>query len=241
MIATMVQTMAKSTVAAVLCALLAYPALAAERVIAVKGSAEIEVAPDIVTVSYAVIKMAPQVAEAKAYVDKVSSDTIRAAIAQGVKEDDISSSNLDIRRELRYDEKDNKQVLVGYTVTRNVTLTLRKIDNFNKLLQALVDAKLDEVQNIQPGISTLPKLKAEALKAATDDAKMKADLLAGQFQGKRGEPLEINEERIDNIFPVREMAMMKGRGPAQAADTYEFKPGKIKVSADVFVRFSLLL
>ncbi|HSB96858.1 MAG TPA: SIMPL domain-containing protein [Spongiibacteraceae bacterium] len=231
----------KSIPMIILFAVLAGPALAVERVITVKGAAEIEVAPDIVTVSYAVIKMEPQVADAKAYVDKVGSDTIRAAIAQGVKEEDISSSNLDIRRELRYDDKQNKQVLVGYTVTRNVTLTLRKIDNFNKLLQALVDARLDEVQNIQPGISTLPKLKAEALKAATDDAKLKADLLAGQFQGKRGEPLEINEERIDNIFPVREVAMMKARGPAQAADTYEFKPGKIKVSADVFVKFALVL
>jgi uncharacterized protein YggE len=232
----------KTALIMVLAALLASPVLAAERVIAVKGAAEIEVTPDIVTVSYAVVKMAPQVAAAKSYVDSASSDTIRTAIAQGVKEEDISSSNLDIRRELRYDDKENKQVLVGYTVTRNITLTLRKIDNFNKLLQALVDAKLDEIQNIQPGISTLPKLKAEALKAATDDAKQKADLLAGQFQGKRGEPIEINEERIDNIFPVREMAMMKGRGPAEAAaDTYEFKPGKIKVSADVFIKFSLVL
>jgi uncharacterized protein YggE len=231
----------KTALMMVLAALLASPLWAAERVIAVKGAAEIEVTPDIVTVSYAVVKMAPQVAAAKSYVDSASSDTIRAAIAQGVKEEDISSSNLDIRRELRYDDKENKQVLVGYTVTRNITLTLRKIDNFNKLLQALVDAKLDEIQNIQPGISTLPKLKAEALKAATDDAKQKADLLAGQFQGKRGEPIEINEERIDNIFPVREMAMMKGRGAAPAEDTYEFKPGKIKVSADVFIKFALVL
>lgn len=223
----------------VMCAALALPAFAADRTIAVKGSAEIEVAPDIVTVGYAVVKLAPDAAAAKSYVDKVSSDTIRAAIAQGVKEEDIASSNLDIRRELRYE--DNKQVLVGYTVSRNITLTLRKMDNFNKLLQALVDAKLDEVQNIQPGISTLPKLKAEALKAATEDAKQKADLLAGQFQGRRGQPLEISEERIDNVFPIREMAMAK-RGGALAADMpYEFKPGKIKVSADVFVRFGLEL
>lgn len=223
----------------ILCALLSLPAVAADRIISVKGAAEIEVAPDIVTISYAVIKMDPQAAAAKNYVDKVSSDTIRAAIAQGVKEEDISSSNLDIRRELRYEE--NKQVLVGYTVSRNITLTLRKMDNFNKLLQALVDAKLDEVQNIQPGISTLPKLKAEALKAATEDARQKADLLASQFQGRRGQPIEISEERVDNIFPVREMAMAK-RGGAMAADMpYEFKPGKIKVSADVFIKFGLEL
>lgn len=222
----------------VLCAALALPVAAADRTIAVKGSAEIEVTPDIVTVSYAVIKLAPDAAAAKSYVDKASSDTIRAAIAQGVKEEDISSSNLDIRRELRYE--DNKQVLAGYTVSRNITLTLRKMDNFNKLLQALVDAKLDEVQNIQPGISTLPKLKAEALKAATEDAKQKADLLAGQFQGRRGQPLEISEERVDNVFPIREMALKQARGMA-AADNYEFKPGKIKVSADVFVRFELAL
>lgn len=223
----------------ILCALLAVPAIAAERIVSVKGAAEIEVTPDIVTVSYAVVKLAPDAAAAKSYVDKVSSDTIRAAIAQGVKEDDISSSNLDIRRELRYE--DNKQVLVGYTVSRNITLTLRKMDNFNKLLQALVDAKLDEVQNIQPGISTLPKLKADALKAATEDAKQKADLLASQFQGRRGPPLEISEERVDNVFPIREMAMAK-RGGAMAADMpYEFKPGKIKVSADVFVKFALEL
>jgi uncharacterized protein YggE len=221
-----------------LCVLLAIPAIAAERIIAVKGAAEIEVTPDIVTVSYAVVKLAPDAAAAKSHVDKISSDTIRAAIAQGVKEEDISSSNLDIRRELRYEE--NKQVLVGYTVSRNITLTLRKMDNFNKLLQALVDARADEVQNIQPGISTLPKLKAEALKAATEDAKQKADLLASQFQGRRGQPLEISEERVDNVFPIREMALKSTRG-AMAADTYEFKPGKIKVSADVFVKFELAL
>lgn len=221
----------------VLCAMLSLSVAAADRVIAVKGSAEIEVAPDIVTISYAVIRMEPEVGTAKTYVDKVSSDTIRAAIAQGVKEEDISSSNLDIRRELRYE--DNKQVLVGYTVSRNITLTLRKMDNFNKLLQALVDAKVDEVQNIQPGISTLPKLKAEALKAATEDARQKADLLAAQFRGTRGQPLEISEERVDNVFPIREMAMAK-RGGAMAADMpYEFRPGKIKVSADVFIRFEL--
>lgn len=227
------------TIFLILCTLMALPVAAADRLIAVKGSAEIEVTPDIVTVTYAVIKMDPQAAAAKSYVDKVSSDSIRAAIAQGVKEEDISSSNLEIRRELRYEPNNNKQVLVGYTVSRTITLTLRKMDNFNKLLQALVDAKLDEVQNIQPGISTLPKLKAEALKAATEDARQKADLLAGQFQGRRGQPIEISEERVDNVFPVREMAMMKSAGAA--ADNYEFKPGKIKVSADVFIKFALEL
>src|SRR6478736_8594689 len=80
----------------ILCALLAIPAIAVERIVSVKGAAEIEVTPDIVTIGYAVIKLAPDAAAAKSYVDKVSSDTIRAAIAQGVKEDDISSSNLDI-------------------------------------------------------------------------------------------------------------------------------------------------
>ncbi len=231
----------KSIWITIVLALLAVPAFAAEHTIAVKGAAEIEVAPDIVTISYAVIKTEPQAALAKTYVDKVSSDSIRAALALGVKESDISSSNLDVHREMRYEN--NKQVLVGYTVSRNTTLTLRNIDNFNKLLQALVDAKLDEVQNIQPGISTLPKLKAEALRAATDDAKQKADLLAAQFQGKRGEPLEISEQHIDNVFPVREMAMasMKSGGAAQTDLPYEFKPGKIKVSADVFIKFALLL
>lgn len=212
----------------------------AARIVSVEGSSEIEVAPDIIRVHYNVSQLHDtDVAAAKAEVDRRSSASVRSLIYLGVKEADISSSAL--RVDIIENCHDRSGPLTRqHRVTRNVEVTLRNVAWYNQALQALVDSQVSEITEVQSDVSNEDELKRQALASATKDATDQAKFLAAQFGAKVDKVHQIGRHNVQQHFDLREVAAFtSGGAPPTKATPYEFKPSKVKVTANVYVEFEL--
>ncbi len=206
------------------------------RIVSVEGFGEIEVEPDIIHLNYTISALNENdVAAAKADVDKRSSNSIYALMKLGVKESDITSSSLRVDMAEDYQNR-----IRQHRVTRSVEITLRNIEVYNAALQALVDSGVSEINQVQPDVSNEAELKRQALANATQDAEDQARFLARQFGASLDKVHQIGRQNIQRHFDMQEMAVMSSRGaPKNMNEPYEFKPGKVKVSSNIYVEFEL--
>lgn len=210
------------------------------RIISVEGSGEIEVVPDIIRLHYSVSQFHDtDVAAAKADVDQRSSASVRALTKLGVKEDDITSSSLRVDIVENFNDRNDPRSR-QHRVTRNVEVTLRDTALYNKALQALVDSQISEITQVKPDVSNEDELKRQALASAAKDAANQAEFLADQFGARVDKVHQIGRQNIQRHFDMQEVAAFTSRGAAQSKEThYEFKPGKVKVTSNVYVEFEL--
>lgn len=210
------------------------PAYADDRTITVSSQAEEKAAADMIYLTFAVSKQSVEQQQAKNNVDDISSRAIRAAIEQGIDEQDIDSSQLRISPRSRW--QNNQRIDDGYQAERTITVTLRNLDKFNPLLNALVGAGIDKLNSIQPALSNEAEVQNRALKAALANASAKAELIAEQFGGKLGKPREIIEQGSSAPMPMRMAAMEMD---SKQSANYDFQPGPLTFNAQVTVEFDL--
>ncbi len=210
------------------------------RLIAVEGHGEFEVLPDLIRLHYNVSSLHDSdPGTAKAEVDKHASASVRALIALGVNEADITSSALDVSIQEDYNRNDGSRTR-RHRVQRNVEAVLRDVSLYNKALQVLVDSGVSEINRIQPEVSNLDQLKQKALADAARKAREQADFLAAQFDAEVARVHQIGRQDIQRHFGMQEtMAHAAKGGDAPEPPSHDFKPAKVKISSTVFVEFEL--
>lgn len=212
----------------------------------VEGSAEVEVVPDTMTLSLVFRHTAPELAEAKAHVDKRSQKLIKASRSIGIKDKHIATTALRIQPAFEY--VNGNRVSRGTEVSRQVDITLDKLERYPKMMAALVKSNITELMNTSLSVSNEKALTDKALASALKDAQKRASGLAGA-QGKQlGEVYSISEFRTrgpeTHLFQVNRS--MAGRSVSNfamnesMADMGEpFEPGVIKTTAAVYVVYLL--
>lgn len=222
-------------------ALISAVSIAEERIIAIEGSGEIEVTPDIIRINYDVFNLQKSdVSKAKSIVDRISSESVSALIKLGIKEEDISSSSLSIETAEDYDDNGNPLIL-GQVVRRDIDVVVRDIKLYSQVIQALVDSNVSEIDSVKPDVSNYEDLKREALAKAAKNARENAEYLAQQFGAKLDKVYQIGKQNIRRQFSLEEIVVTARRREASNSKTttYEFQPGNVKVSSEVYVEFQL--
>lgn len=222
-------------------ALVSSIAIAGDRIISVNGSGTIETAPDIIRINYSIFNVQKSdVAKAKAVVDKISAESVKALIALGIKEDDVTSSSLSIETAEDYDDNDNP-IILGQVVKRDIDVVIRDITIYSAVIQALVDNKVSEIGSVKPDVSNYEQLKQDALALAAKDAQKNAEYLAKQFGARLDRVHQIGRQNVTRQFSLEEVIVtgMKAKSSNTKSATYEFQPGNVKVSSDVYVEFEL--
>lgn len=219
---------------------LAATALAApndeRRSIQVSGEGTVKVVPDEVKLQFGIESNNRSLVQAKDDNTARSKKVIDALKKFNVSSKDIQTGFVQISP--RYDYVNGRQSFAGYTANKQIAVTLKDIDNYGKILNAVVDAGADHVSGVQFDTSKTDELKKEARKRAIADAKAKAEMLAGELNQKIGPPLFIQEGDVPVAFPnVPGGAMRAMEAKASPEDT--LSPGEITIRASVTVRFQL--
>lgn len=212
-----------------------------ERIIAVEGSGMVEAVPDIIRISYSVFNFhKSDSSKAKARVDEISSNSVQALIKLGVSEKDITSSSLNVETAEDYDDNGNASI-IGHVVRRNIDIIVRDISLYGDVIQALVDSQVSEIDSVKPDVSNYEELKTQALASAAKNAKDSAEFLAKQFGAKLNKVHQIGKQNIRRQFSLEEVLVTaQKRSASNVKNTpYEFKPGNVKVSSEVYVEFQL--
>lgn len=213
------------------------------RVISVSGQGEVSVKPDRARVSMGVEAVNADLKTAEAEVNRV----VRAFIAEskvlGIAEADVSTAGINIAPEYIWLEKERRNQLVGYRVSRDLEVMLRDLDKVGDLMLRATRAGVNRVNSPQLESSRSADLTRQALVKATEDARAKAKLLADTLAVKLGPVLRLNAQDAAAPPPYPMVKAMAVRSDTAESGNQEmgFSAGEIRYAASVSADFELIV
>ncbi|HKS25612.1 MAG TPA: SIMPL domain-containing protein [Thermoanaerobaculia bacterium] len=182
--------------------------------VSVSGTGRVTLVPDRFTFTVGVQTSAPTVDAAVNENNERVARVIAALKAAGGKAEEIQTSGFSI-----YPQQDFSQGqlprLLGYQVNNSVTVRKKEIASASKLLQVAIAAGVNTASGLNFEVSDPTRGRDQGLKAAFDDARAKAALLAQAAGRTLGRALHITEGG-EPVPPPRPM-MARGVMAAQAA------------------------
>ncbi len=202
------------------------------RTITLSGHGEIRSAPDLAVVTSGVMTTAASAREALTANNAAMQALLAALSSAGIEAKDMQTSNFMVSPRYEYATDGSRPPkVVGYDVSNNVTVTIRKLDTLGATLDQLVSAGSNQINGIQFLIKDTDKLTDEARKLAVSDASRKAAIYAGAAQLKLGKILSLSEAGgYQPPVPVLAKAM---RAEAADGSSVPVAQGEQVVAVDV--------
>jgi uncharacterized protein len=161
--------------------------------VSVSGTGRSSVTPDRFSFNVGVQTVAPTVDDAVQQNNKRVAAVLAALKAAGAQDKDIQTSNFSIWPQQDYQEGRQLPRILGYQVTNTVTVRSMKIGDAGKLLGVAIGAGVNTASGINFEVSDPSRGRDEGLRAAFDDAKAKASLLARAAGRALGRVLTVSE------------------------------------------------
>lgn len=151
---------------------------ATQKTISLGGAGTASATADEATINMGVEVTKDSAAEAIAGNAESMAAVIEALMQAGVGEDDIKTTSYSVYPQ--YDWTEDGRVLLGYTVTNMVQVTVKDLDVVGAVIDAAGDAGVNRMDGISFGLSDakMQELKNTAYVLALGDATDKADLIA---------------------------------------------------------------
>lgn len=203
--------------------------------ISVSGTGKIVYVPDVGYVTVGVVGEGATAAEAweknRERVEKI----FEALKKLGLEPKDMQTTGLNVSP--KYVHKPNEQPkFVGYTVSYDLKVTIRKLDQMGSVLDEVVKAGANRNMNISFGCLDLEKYMDEARTKAAADARKKANLFATGAGARLGKVLTITDQ---SSIPWRHL-QYEHKLAAGADRPMPIAVGEQELSVQVFVEYELL-
>ncbi len=208
-----------------------------DRLFTVEGQAEATAIPDSALISFGVTKDATSVQQAKDEVNKITNQITEDIKKLGVEVKDIKTTNYSVNPQ--YDYAFGKQQLRGYTISADMQVKLKPIDQANKAIDLATKLGATNVGGVQFVLedSKQKALENQARKEAIDNAKEKAKSLADAAGIKLGRIIDIQEN--GGVQPPVRYALMKSMDAAgeEQKPATELSPGENKISVSITLSY----
>ena len=213
----------------------AHPALAepTPRELTVTGSATVDAAPDIATVTAGVETQAPTAADALKANGAAMTEVLAAAKAAGVAEADMQTSQLTLNPVFAPDPGGSQAApqVVAYQASNMVSVRVRDVARLGGTIDALTAAGANRLYGVSFDVDEPGAILDTARQQAVADARRKAEILATAAGVKLGPVIAIAEGGGGGGVPLR--ARM------DAAMAMPVAAGSVSLGADVTVVFGL--
>lgn len=167
-------------------------------VIMVTGTGKVSAAPDVAVADLAITIERPTADAAQEEANQRSNAVVDYLKKAGVEEKDIRTSGYNIFPQ--YDYLDGRTRIRGYQVTQTLEVKIRDLEKANTILDGVVTAGVNQVNNFRFEIDNQDELKAEARRKAIDDARMKAEQLEDDLGLDLGRVVSFSES-ADGFVP----------------------------------------
>jgi uncharacterized protein YggE len=162
------------------------------RMISVTGEASEDVAPDQAALSGQLVSKSKQLSSAKQENDKLAERVLAIAKQFDIPKNKISASNVYISPEYIYNNKTNKQEMIGYIVSRNLSITMDKLEIHERVLSALIENGIEQINGVSFTIANADA-RGDALRVkAVENARTRAGALAVAAGAKLGKVVSIS-------------------------------------------------
>lgn len=209
-----------------------------EETISVTGTGKATLAPDRFSFTVGVRTEAPTVEDAVSQNNTKTSAVIAALKRAGATDQEIRTANFSIYPQQVYAERQPPRI-TGYVVSNNITVTRREIATAGKLLQVAVSAGVNEASTLNFEVSDLARGRDQGLKAAYEDARAKANLLAVAAGRTLGRALIITEGSAPMPPPRPMVRSMAVKAEAAMVADVPVESGTNELSYTVSVVFAL--
>jgi uncharacterized protein YggE len=206
------------------------------RFVTVVAEGFVEASPDELLLTVSARQVGQDLETLQALVDKTAAQVAAAAAANGVEPEDIDSARLSAGPE--YEWRKNERVLLGQAVQRDITLRVRNLDTYGKLMQQLSRLSLHRIEQPRLAHSNLDGLRIEALRAALALARAKAEAIAAGVKAGLGEVLYVRENGAFEPPGPAGRIMMAEMASADASEPV-FSFAKERIGASVEVSYAL--
>ncbi len=214
------------------------------RSITISGDAEVKVVPDEVVINMAVETNNTDLDKAREENDKKVSSILAMVKKLGVEEKFIQTDYLS--EEPRYDytvqyNNERERKFLGYYMTKNISVTLRDVSKFEKLIADALKLGTNYVRGMNFQTTELRKHRDQARLMAVRAAKEKATALASELGQKVGKPIYINESSYAEPMykNVRMMQNASYSDESAGSNGEVIALGQIEIKASVSVTFEL--
>jgi len=203
----------------------------------VSGSGKSTAVPDIATLRLGIEAQETTVAEAQAQAATAMDKVMNSLTANGVAKKDIQTQFFNISRVTRWDDKNQKEVVIGYRVSNVVTAKIRNIDKAGGIIDAVAIAggDLTRIDGISFSVDDPSSYYTEARKLAVADAKAKANQLAQAAGVTLGKATYISE----NTYTPPIAAPFAFEAKALAAPETPISAGEMEITTTVQMTFDI--
>lgn len=160
--------------------------------ISVTGTGKVKLSPDRVRFSVGVDTIAATPSDALAQNNRSVESVIAALKKGGARSEEIQTSNFSIYPQFEYVENRRPRI-IGYQVSNSVTVTRESTADAGKLLQAAVDAGVNQASGLTFFVADETRARNEGLRKAFADARAKAETLAAAAGRTIGRAVAITE------------------------------------------------
>lgn len=184
------------------------------------GYGEVVAKPDMAQFSVEVIESTMNSEQTKQAVDNIVDAYLDRLKIAGIKESEISSSNLYLAPKYHYPATGSEPELVGYQASKNITVQVLDLDKLDDYLDIALGDGINHIDEIQLKVKNESQYQQLAQDAAIRDAANKADSLAIGFKRKLGRVWQVsyNTPKADPIL-VRSMSMNAKKGSIRYKDS----------------------
>jgi len=210
--------------------------------IAVTGEAKEAVTPDQAVITASVVSRNRDLNEAKQNNDAQMDKVVQIAKEFSIPRDKIIPSNMNINPEYIYNNTTQKQEMTGYVVSRTLRITMTKLDIHERVLSALVNAKIDQVSGVEFSLANPDAVSDRLRVKAVENARTRAEALAAAAGVKLGKPVTINA--AGGYYAPPPMPMMaRAAAPMDMAESKmsvaPSLPGMLEMRESVSIVFAL--
>jgi uncharacterized protein len=207
-----------------------------DRFVEIRGEGSVSAAPDFARVTLGVTSTGKNAGEAMAANAKAANALVSLVKAEGVAAADIQTSELSISPMFSQAPpgQQTAPAITGYSVSNNLTVTLRDIPRLGALLDKAVAAGANSIYGIGFGHNDPSALLDKARPLAVADARRKAEIYASAGGARIGRLMVLTEE-AGRQMPVAFSRTFAAGAPAPAP----IEAGEDKLTVTVIARFEL--
>ena len=194
--------------------------------VSVTGTGKVTVKPNIARISFGVFTHNDLANVAQSSNDVIMAKITAALKAAGITADDIQTTGYSLQPRYIWDKTTEKNVLDGYDMNHNVTVTVRTIADAGKMVSLIADNGANTVDGISFDVddATLEQTRLAALDLAMTSARKRADVVA-KAAGKTilsVQTVVVNENSYTSYQTYRTnagVAMESAPAPVEAGTT----------------------
>ncbi|WP_394391149.1 SIMPL domain-containing protein [Shewanella woodyi] len=207
------------------------------------GNAEREVKPDIATLNLEIISFEEKSDLSLEKVSTATESVLKVLQSYGVKSEAIEATDIEKSTKRKRDSDYNRLEILGYEVSRSLTIELRDLSKYSELISDIV--AIDNLSSVQTAFdaSNRKDIERALVNAASIDAREKAEQMAESLNTEIHSVYAISQDSdfgsFFATFGARSDQMMASLYSSHQAHVAMFVPKNIKIRQGINVVFKI--